>query len=108
MFCINMLPLGEIIRKYDLGFHCCADDKQIYISTLPDPNLAITALTSCLEEIKVWMHDNYLKLNKSKTELLLVGMPAALHKCKTLRLFTDSDFLSPASQVQNLGVIFDS
>lgn len=54
------------------------------------------------------MHDNYLKLNKSKTELLLVGTPAALHKCNTLRLLTDSDFLSPASQVQNLGVIFDS
>lgn len=46
----------------------------------------------------MWMHDNYLKLNKSKPKLLLVGMPTALHKCNNLSLFTDSD----------LGDIFDS
>lgn len=67
-----MLPLGEIIRKFGLGFHCYADDKPDYIGTHPNPNLAITALTTCLDEIKVWMHDNFLKLNESKTELLFV------------------------------------
>lgn len=78
------------------------------MSVYPDPNFAITALTTCLEEIKVWMQLNYLKPNKSKTKLLLLGTPTALRKSNNLNLFIDSDLVSPSSLVHNLGVIFDS
>lgn len=52
LFRIYMLPLGEIICKFHLGFHCYADYTQIYVSMHTNPNLAITVLTSCLDEIK--------------------------------------------------------
>lgn len=33
LFFIYMIRVGQIIRKYELGFLCYADDKHIYIST---------------------------------------------------------------------------
>src|SRR4029434_11011616 len=36
---------------------------------------AMSCLTACLGEIKAWMSNNFLQLNSSKTEALLVGTP---------------------------------
>ncbi len=50
-----MLPLGNIIRKYGISFHCYADDTQLYISTKPDETSKLSKLTECVKNIKDWM-----------------------------------------------------
>ncbi len=52
LFSIYMLPLGNIIRKYGINFHCYADDTQLYISTRPDETSKLSKLTECLKKCK--------------------------------------------------------
>ena len=55
------------------------------------------------------MASNFLSLNPTKTEFLLLGLPAQLAKINNPTLTVSSDTtLKPVSHARNLGVIFDS
>ncbi len=62
LFSLYMLPLGNIIIKYRISFHCYADDIQLYISTRPDETSKLSKLTECVKNIKDWMINNFLLL----------------------------------------------
>lgn len=68
-----MLPLGQIMSKYDVSFHCYADDTQLHLPLKPTVPAAVERLVECLGEIKRWMTANFLCINESKTELILFG-----------------------------------
>ncbi len=44
LFPLYMLPLGNIIRKYGISFHCYANNTQLYISTRPDETSKLSKL----------------------------------------------------------------
>ncbi len=73
LFSLYMLPLGNIIRKYGISFHCHADYTQLYISTRSDETSKLSKRTECVKNIKDWMTNNFLLLNSDKTEILLIG-----------------------------------
>ncbi len=73
LFSLYVLPLGYIIKKYRISFHCYADDTQLYISTRPDETSKLSKLTECAKNVKDWMTYNFLLLNPDKTEILLIG-----------------------------------
>ncbi len=107
LFEIYMLPLGNIIRKYGISFHCYADDTQLYISTRPDETSKLSKLTECVKNVKDWMTNNFLLLNSDKTEILLIGPKNSTQNLLDHNLQLDGCTV-PSSTVKNLGVVLDN
>ena len=96
-----------LLKKYDINFHCYADDVQLYLSFKPNETNKISKLQACLQDIKIWMTRNFLLLNSDKTEVIVLG-PKHLRKQLVNDTVTLNDIsLTSALTVRNLGVIFD-
>ena len=98
LFSLYMLPLGSIIARHNLSFHCYADDLQMYLPVKPSGNSAQCSLFDCIADIKQWLAQTFLHLNDDKTECIVFGDTA------------DFSILSSnlSSTIRNLGVTFDS
>ena len=108
LFTLYMLPLGDIIRKHGVSFHCYADDTQLYISSRPDETYQFTKLTECIADIKNWMTSNFLLLNSEKTEILIFGPKTSSRNNLEYCLTLDGCSVKSSSSVRNLGVLFDT
>ena len=110
LFSMYTNPLSSIIQSHrGIKHHFYADDTQLYITLSPSNfSQSMTALTDCLNDIQNFMAANKLKLNPDKTEFILIG---SKYSRKQLHSLFPTDILgnkvSPASNVKNLGVVFD-
>ena len=70
LFSLFISPLGDICRNHNILFHSHADDQQVYLSFDPsiadNENLCIKKIETCIQDIRVWMKMNLLKLNDGK------------------------------------------
>ncbi|XP_077094295.1 uncharacterized protein LOC143746358 [Siphateles boraxobius] len=108
LFTLYMLPLGDIIRKHGISFHCFADDTQLYISSKPNETHQFTKLSECIVDIKNWMTSNFLLLNSEKTEILIIGQKTSTGNNLEYRLTLDGCSVKSSPSVRNLGVLFDT
>ena len=101
-------PIGAICRKHNISYYMYADDTQIYLAFAPDAQMAATAvLEDCIEEIRHWMVDNFLKLNESKTEFLLLSSQYQASKLDIASVKIGDESIKPSDSARNLGAIFD-
>ncbi|XP_076854807.1 uncharacterized protein LOC143509873, partial [Brachyhypopomus gauderio] len=108
LFSLYMLPLGTIIRRHGISFHCYADDTQLYISSNPDDTTTTLKIENCVQDIKNWMASNFLKLNSDKTEVLILGPKAVRSNWADIPLTLDGFSVTPKSTAKSLGVTIDS
>ena len=105
-----MSPLGDIARSHGLNFYFCADDSQLYItfksSSLLDRDSSISRLTACVIDIDSWMLCNKLKLNKDKTNMLILSSSHRPHPSLS-SIAVCGEMISCSSQAHYIGVIFN-
>ena len=99
----------DIASRHGLKIHGYADDLQIYDHcTVRDIDLLVNRLSTCITEIMDWMTCNRLKLNASKTEVILLGSSRRLINCTRDQVDIDGNSINFADKVRNLGVLVDS
>ena len=73
LFNIYMLLLAQIMESNKISYHYYADETQIYITIPPGDYGPIQMLIICIDQINDWMCQNFLWLNKDKTEVNVFG-----------------------------------
>ncbi|KAL4007453.1 hypothetical protein ACER0C_001305 [Sarotherodon galilaeus] len=102
-----LLPLGVVLRSFNVTFHCYADDLQLYVPLTIGNHAEVSKLESCLSAIKGWLSDNFLLLNTDKTELMVIGPHKFQHLSQNFILRIDDSVINCRDKVKNLGVWFD-
>ena len=113
LFTIYTTLLGRIIQRRGLTYHLYADDTQLYMAFKPSDMTskydAISRIEACVADIRIWMNDNFLKLNDNKSELLFITTREELSKISDISIKVGDQSSSPSNDLpRNLGVIFDS
>ena len=108
-FCIQILPLGVILRYHGIGDHVYADGTQLYLSFKCDnPSITLSKLNNCITDIRVWMIKNKLKINDSITEFIAFRSPHAKQDLSGLSVSVGDSVIAQSSKVRDLiSVLFD-
>ena len=74
LFVLYTKELEAIAQHHGITVKLYADDTQLYLSFKNDTLLEMEEkLQNCLHHIRVWMSENFLKLNPEKTEIMVLA-----------------------------------
>ena len=102
-------PLSAVIDSHSIIHHSFADDLQLQMSAPPDRiSELLHSMQSCISDVKAWATVNMLRLNDSKTELMLVTSKRSKHLHNLPTSITIGNAQIPFKQsVKNLGFTLD-
>ena len=107
LFRVYTRSLALPVTSHGVDGHFYADDYQIY---LPMANIdeTKTKVLALLYAIMTWMRERKLKLNESKTEIMLIKgnlRTNVTHEFGNLDI--EASILAPVNSARNLGISFD-
>ena len=109
LFTMYIRPLSAIIVSHSIIHHSFADDLQLQMSApLDGISELLHSMQSCMSDVKAWASAKILKLNDSKTELMLVTSKRTNHLHSLPTSITIGNVQIPFKQsVKNLSLTLD-
>ena len=115
LFTSYATPISDVVDKHDaVDGHQFSDDQQLRIRFRAtgvqmqlSKQLAVTSLSSCLQDLEHLLLELRLMENASKRELLVTTSRTRIHDADRDPLLVAGQLVTPAASVRNLGVIFD-
>ena len=111
LFLCYILPLRQIIERHGIHRHGYADDTQLYCPLTLGDNEALPLekqkMEKCIDDMRSSVYANKLKINKSKTEVVVVARKADAPKAEGIRVRIGEAVVTSRRTVKNLGAIFD-
>ena len=111
LFIMYTSRLSHMVEMHLPSVKVFADDTQLYLSFRPTSPVsqaqAIRARQECIFDARAWMCNNVLKLNNSKTELLIFGSRQQLAKIDVNSVQVGTSKIVSTSSVRSLGAWFD-
>ena len=99
-------PLSSIKTAFGLKHHLYADDTHMYTSFVAeDITQSLIVVQNCMLAILVWMNQNMLKPNPSKTEFMIIGNSTERNFFSQFELLNRN--FAEKDSIQNLSVAFD-
>ncbi|XP_072039609.1 uncharacterized protein [Amphiura filiformis] len=107
MFTVYAAPLEDLIRSYGVETMISRDDTQLYLVLDPSSDGQLQRLEDCVRGVKAWSAENRLLLNDSKTEVLHLSSRFSRNPTPISTIKVGDSEVDIASEVRNLGVLFD-
>ena len=109
LFNIYIRPLYPYIQKLKFEIEGFADDHQLFKSFLPVCQMEVlgSGINDCLQSVAIWMNEYFLKLNKSKTKILVLAPPTVMSSIAIKGTFIENKCMRFVSSAKNLGVWLD-